>query len=245
MLGRMPSLPPSRRRAFSLVELLVVLGVIALLAAILLPTLSRARRSAAAARCLANLRNLQAAHWMYINEFKGRLIQAGLAHSGAGGDESVAWINTLQRYYDAPLLLRSPGDDSPHWPGGQPVPGSAGQFRRTSYGINNFLDAATCPWGGPYLRINQVPRASATVHFVLMAATGPFAGADHPHVENWVSNIPVQASRQLAIDVYGGPPHSFDSLSNYGFLDGHAETARFGDVFIDLTRNRFDPAIAQ
>jgi prepilin-type N-terminal cleavage/methylation domain-containing protein len=60
-----------RRRAFTLVELLVVIGIIALLIAILMPTLARAREGANRAACLANLHNLGAAAIGFANEHKG------------------------------------------------------------------------------------------------------------------------------------------------------------------------------
>lgn len=234
------------RAAFSLVELLVVVGIIAVLIGILLPALSKARRMARTTQCLSNMRNMQTAHWMYVNDNNGLIIQAGLAHGGVDAKEEVAWINTLQQYYGPQLIHRCPADESPHWPGGIPVPNSGGkQYRRTSYGINNFLDYELCPWGGPYKKINQIRQASATIQFVIMAETGDFAGADHPHIENWISNIPFQASKHLATGIHGGKPKSWDAISNYGFLDGHAETLRFRDAFENFTRNKFDPAVTQ
>jgi prepilin-type processing-associated H-X9-DG protein len=84
-----------------------------------------------------------------------------------------------------------------------------------------------------------------TVQFLHMTETGEFAAADHPHVENWASNAPVQAAKHLATAIHGGPPRTWESVANYGFLDGHAERLRFRDVFESFGRNKFDPAMAQ
>jgi prepilin-type N-terminal cleavage/methylation domain-containing protein len=63
----------SRRHGFTLVELLVVIGIIALLIGILLPTLSRARQSAKSVACSSNLRQLVQGQLFYINDFDGFL----------------------------------------------------------------------------------------------------------------------------------------------------------------------------
>ena len=61
----------ARAYAFTLVELLVVIGIIAVLIGVLLPALNKARQSAASAQCLSNLRQLSTAAVMFANEHKG------------------------------------------------------------------------------------------------------------------------------------------------------------------------------
>ena len=75
-------------RAFTLVELLVVIGIIALLISILLPALSKAREQANTIKCAANLHNIGLGINIYISEWKGKYPAAYLYvnQSWATGD---------------------------------------------------------------------------------------------------------------------------------------------------------------
>ena len=84
----------SSRTGFTLVELLVVIGIIALLISILLPALNRARAAANTAKCLANLRTIGQGMMIYSIGNKGYLPGAG-GTTGRGFYDDAFAVNTI------------------------------------------------------------------------------------------------------------------------------------------------------
>jgi len=134
------------RRAFTLVELLVVISIIAVLIAFLLPALSRARESAQTLSCLAKLRGLGQAMHLYAAENRGYLpLPMGWGNNGTpGGHIYMGNLNTPERFpLESPMNLIWPyvGNPAAYWcpteVGNMTLNAALGQYY-TSYGMDIF-----------------------------------------------------------------------------------------------------------
>ena len=143
---------PRRRGGFTLVELLVVIGIIALLISMLMPALGKVRDQANGAKCSNNLRQLMTATLMFVGDHKGR-VPGGESDYARPNPEERCWIangpdtnptaydwrtgpqsGTLWRYVNSVGVYLCPS----RVPGGEgvtPGPGySNGKFDYTSVG---------------------------------------------------------------------------------------------------------------
>jgi len=89
---------------FTLIELLVVIAIIAILAALLLPALSKARATAYRANCVSNLRQWGIAVAMYAGDYQDRF----LALPASSGAQDFSWMrNDFQDVFGQPYLYKS------------------------------------------------------------------------------------------------------------------------------------------
>ena len=199
-----------RRRAFTLVELLVVIGIIALLISILMPALGRAREQSRRLRCLSNMRQLTLAWLGYAQNNKGKL---------CGADTGIRpwdWVqagDTLDSMKTGVLWPYINNDGVFH------CPNDRIDWRRT-YSINSWLNGEGPPAPGDQFvatNLAQLKYPSRTFVFIEELdwrdyLRNSFMVTPYPN-PGWV-DIPA-------------PMH--DRVGLLAFADGHAATWNWSD----------------
>ena len=143
------------RVGFTLVELLVVIGIIALLISILLPSLANARRAGVRVACLSNLRQMHVAYALYANDFEGR-VPLGYSYGWKQYNyllrqntaPAYRWMGLLYLHgaFEAPEAFYCPAEQDPllsydteanPWPPDESAP--AGTSTRVGYGSRPMI----------------------------------------------------------------------------------------------------------
>ena len=221
-MRRLP--PTSRRRGFTLVELLVVISVIALLIGILLPALSSARAAGRSAVCLSNLRQTTLALVNYAAAGDGTLVP--LVQNAKGG--RAWWFGLEPKPYvgvNRPIHpSRSPlaayaggvfgeGIACPDFPADDPAFFAKFATRSAHFGYSGGL-APPAYTGLPTRRLVEVRDTSGTF---------AFADAVHQDFDATRFNEPHEVGFRCPAAVSGAAHHRHpNTTANVSFLDGHA-----------------------
>jgi prepilin-type N-terminal cleavage/methylation domain-containing protein/prepilin-type processing-associated H-X9-DG protein len=139
------------KRAFTLIELLVVIAIIAILAALLLSALSQAKASGQQTYCLNNLRQLQTAWLMYVDEQRETLpLNAqGITNFSFNASFTNSWVVGDATYSADPVYLKEgtlyPYVGQPavyHCPSDHSLIDNGSATRNRSYSLNFYLHGA-------------------------------------------------------------------------------------------------------
>jgi len=208
----------NRGAGFTLVELLVVIGIIAVLIAILLPTLSKARRQAQLTVCLSNLRQLGGAMALYTNQHRLRFPYNPTAS-------------------DPAYTIWPKGSFLMSWDALRPL------LTRDKYGVYICPSDTEVPWSvwwaqtyGPGYGFTaaQITLPSSYYYPAPFYEVADANGLLFPHkgMQHLLTQVKYPAQKLLftcyARGIAGG--NHLPRTHAWVFVDGHAEIVRYSDV---------------
>lgn len=244
-----------RRHAFTLIELLVVVAIIALLIAILLPSLSRARATARNTVCLSNLHQLALATQYYAEDYQGRLpyIRGSVAPNYANAPYyQYHQIFLFWKYlkdldiYVCPSAADENSVKIYNTPGGP-----TGSFYTTFKSDNYFINAYNEGWfpGIDPFSIPgvEIPQLYTEYWFNDWSAGATLNGEPIPAISGgFISKIPFPNYTVVISDGRWEVTQDFrhtDGL-NFAFLDGHA-AHKPRENYLDYENWTRDPSTAR
>jgi prepilin-type N-terminal cleavage/methylation domain-containing protein/prepilin-type processing-associated H-X9-DG protein len=226
------STSPLHRRAFTLVELLAVLAIVGLLAAVTIPVIGGVRASAHRAQCASNLRQIGTALYTYAADHRGLLPPTshttGDSTLNLGGTQirtlDYSWIYRLAPYLgDVDEIRVCPADE----PERQQL---IRDYHATSYTLNDIIFDANAESGPRYNHINGLPHPGRTM-WAFISARPVSRTWDHAHCADW-TNWPAVLS-DVAVDRHRRGDRAADRLqgsANYLFADGRVEAIEARDL---------------